>query len=52
MTTADIIKHLEKYPFIAHPALRNAHAQTIAGTLIPRRFKIVEKKTESRASPV
>ena len=48
MTTADIIKHLEKHPFIPHPALRNAHAQTIAGTLIPRRFKSMDSRTESR----
>lgn len=48
MTTADIIKHLEKHPFIPHPALKNPHAQTIAGTLIPRRFKSLDGRTESR----
>jgi uncharacterized protein len=48
MTRADITNHLEKHPFIPHPALKNPHAQTIAGTLIRRRFKSLDARTESR----
>ena len=48
MTKAAITKHLEKHPFIPHPALKNPHAQTIAGSMIPRRFKTIDARTESR----
>jgi uncharacterized protein len=48
MTRAEIEKHFEKHPFIPHPALRNPHAQTIAGTMIPRRFKSLDQRTEPR----
>src|SRR5258708_10716506 len=48
MTRADITKNLEKHPFIPHPALKNPHAQTIAGTMIRRRFKDLDARTESR----
>lgn len=48
MTRGEVRKHFEKHPFVPHSALKNPHAQTIAGTMIPRRFKIVEKQTESR----
>ena len=48
MTKEDIAKRLEKSPFIPHPALKNPHAQTIAGTMIRRRFKSLDDRTESR----
>src|SRR6266478_6438195 len=48
MTKTDIAKRLEKSPFIPHPALKNPHAQTIAGTMIRRRFKSLDDRTESR----
>lgn len=40
MTKDRILTHLARTPFIPPPKLRNAHAQTLAGTLIPRRFKL------------
>lgn len=46
--TKEIIRELERYPFIPHPALRNAHSQTIAGTWLPRRFKFVEARSGPR----
>ena len=43
MTKERILEHLGRIPFIPPPKLRNAHAQTLAGTLIPRRFTIHER---------
>jgi uncharacterized protein len=40
MTKDRILEHLARIPFVPPPKLRNAHAQTVAGTLIPRRFKL------------
>jgi predicted alpha/beta-fold hydrolase len=48
MTRDEIIAHLDEHPFIPHPVLKNAHAQTIAGTLIRRRFKSIEERSEPR----
>jgi predicted alpha/beta-fold hydrolase len=48
MTRDEIIARLDEHPFIPHPAIKNAHAQTIAGTLIPRRFKSIEERSEPR----
>jgi hypothetical protein len=48
MTKEEILKRLEEMPFVPHPALKNAHAQTIIGALIPRRFKLVTQNTEAR----
>ena len=48
MTKENILKQLEATPFVPHPVLKNAHAQTIAGTLIPRRFRLVAQNTEAR----
>lgn len=48
MTKTDITTHLGRHPFIPHPALKNPHAQTIAGTMIRRRFKSLDARTESR----
>jgi hypothetical protein len=36
-------EHFARSPFIPPPKLKNAHAQTLAGTMIPRRFKAVLK---------
>ena len=44
----DIHNHLAQMPFVPHPALKNAHAQTLAGALLPRRFKLVTERTEPR----
>ncbi|MFP5265400.1 MAG: YheT family hydrolase [Blastocatellia bacterium] len=48
MTKEDILEGLSDTPFVPHPAIKNAHAQTIMGTLIPRRFKRVAENTQPR----
>lgn len=48
MTKEDILKQLSGALFIPHPAMKNAHAQTIMGALIPRRFRLVTENTEAR----
>jgi uncharacterized protein len=48
MTKEEIINQLERTPFTPHPALRNAHSQTLAGTLIRRRFKLAIEISEPR----
>lgn len=48
MTKDRILEHLAWLPFVPPPKLRNAHAQTLAGTLIPRRFKHVTGRAEPR----
>jgi predicted alpha/beta-fold hydrolase len=48
MTKEDILKGLSDTPFVPHPAIKNAHAQTIMGILIPRRFKRVADNTQPR----
>lgn len=48
MTKEDILRRLSETPFVPAPAIKNAHAQTIMGTLIPRRFKRVTENTEAR----
>lgn len=48
MTKESILEHLGRTPFIPPQKLRNAHAQTLAGTLIPRRFEVVAERSEPR----
>ncbi|HVG20873.1 MAG TPA: alpha/beta fold hydrolase [Blastocatellia bacterium] len=48
MTKENILKQLSGTPFVPHPAMKNAHAQTIMGALIRRRFKLVAENTEAR----
>jgi len=48
MTKERILEHLSRTPFVPPSKLRNAHAQTIAGTIIPRRFKAVVENSEPR----
>ena len=48
MNRDEIIARLDEHPFIPHPAIKNPHAQTIAGTLIPRRFKSIGERSEPR----
>jgi predicted alpha/beta-fold hydrolase len=48
MTKDRILEHLTRTPFIPPPKLRNAHAQTLAGTLIPRRVKHISQSAEPR----
>ena len=43
-----IFNELNKQPFVPHPALKNGHAQTLAGALIRRRFKRVVENREER----
>lgn len=43
-----ILNELGRLPFIPHPALKNSHAQTLAGALIPRRFKLATENREER----
>ncbi|HKP84696.1 MAG TPA: alpha/beta fold hydrolase [Blastocatellia bacterium] len=48
VTKEGILDQLARTPFIPHPALKNGHAQTLAGTLIRRRFKLVPENAEAR----
>ncbi|HSB09931.1 MAG TPA: hypothetical protein VLM38_10635, partial [Blastocatellia bacterium] len=48
MTKVSIIERLVEHPFIPHSALKNAHAQTLAGHFIPRRFRMVDRRPEPR----
>jgi predicted alpha/beta-fold hydrolase len=48
MTKERILERLSRTPFIPLPKLRNAHAQTLAGAVIPRRFKAVAENSEPR----
>ena len=48
VTKDEILNQLARTPFIPHPALKNAHAQTLAGSLIRRRFKLVLENVEAR----
>jgi uncharacterized protein len=48
MTKDRILEHLGRMPFIPPQRLRNSHAQTLAGTVIPRRFKAVSENSEAR----
>src|SRR5262252_5962985 len=43
-----IASQLLERPFVPHPALRNTHAQTIAAALIPRRPKLLPRRTRLR----
>lgn len=43
-----IAEQLALMPFIPHPALKNPHAQTIMGTLIPRRFELAQRNSQPR----
>src|ERR1041384_2698235 len=43
-----ILDELGKQPFVPHAALKNGHAQTLAGALIPRRFRRVIENREER----
>lgn len=48
MTKDLILEHFARMPFEPPPKLRNPHAQTLAGTLIKRRFKVVTQNSEPR----
>jgi predicted alpha/beta-fold hydrolase len=48
ITKDEIINRLARMPFVPHPALRNAHAQTLIGTVLRRRFKLVVENSEAR----
>ncbi len=48
MNKEEIAEILEQTPFIPHPALKNAHAQTIASSLIRRRIRLLAKNSEPR----
>jgi uncharacterized protein len=43
-----ILNELGRQPFVPHPALKNGHAQTLAGALMPRRFKLAVENREER----
>jgi predicted alpha/beta-fold hydrolase len=47
-TKDEMIGQLARTPFIPHPALKNAHAQTLGGALLRRRFKLVSENAEAR----
>jgi uncharacterized protein len=48
MTKDRLLDHFSRIPFVPQPRLRNAHAQTLAGALIPRRFNLVTERVEGR----
>ena len=48
MTKESILQQLSRTPFVPPPKLKNPHAQTLAGTVIPRRFKAVIENSEPR----
>jgi uncharacterized protein len=48
MTKDAILNELGKRRFVPHPALKNGHTQTLAGALIPRRFRRVIENREER----
>ena len=48
MSADGIIELLRGHPFIPHPALRNPHAQTLAGHFVPRRFRTVTQLVDAR----
>jgi predicted alpha/beta-fold hydrolase len=48
MTKETILERLSRTPFIPPAKLKNGHAQTIAGTMIPRRFKAVVENSQPR----
>lgn len=43
-----LIERLTRNPFAPHPAIRNAHAQTIVGYLLPRRMELLSRNIEPR----
>jgi predicted alpha/beta-fold hydrolase len=48
MTKERILEHLMRNPFIPSLRLKNPHAQTLAGTFLPRRFKLASGGSEPR----
>lgn len=44
----EILKQMSRKPFIPHPAIRNAHAQTIISSLVPRRTPLLKARSEPR----
>ena len=48
MTKDAILNELKRRPFLPHPALKNSHAQTLAGALIRRRFRRAVERREER----
>jgi uncharacterized protein len=47
MTKDAILNEMKRRPFVPHPALKNGHAQTLAGALLRRRFRrAVEPRQE------
>lgn len=45
---AGIARHFAKRPFVPPPGLQGGHAMTIAGSLRPRRFSILQQPAERR----
>lgn len=43
-----LLHSLTRTPFVPHPAIKGAHAQTIMAFLIPRRTRLVSRRTEPR----
>jgi uncharacterized protein len=44
----NLLSHLMRTSFVPHPAIKGAHAQTIMAFLIPRRTRLLSRRTESR----
>lgn len=48
MMEESLIEQITQRPFVPHPAIRNAHAQTIIGYLLPRRTGLLNQNIEPR----
>ena len=48
MNKAFIMEQLARTPFVPHPAIKNGHAQTIFGSLIPRRTPLLNGLAKTR----
>jgi predicted alpha/beta-fold hydrolase len=52
MLNQTIIETVSQTPFEPHPALKNAHAQTIVSSFMPRRARLIERKSTPRVFEV
>lgn len=48
MMKESLIEHLTRDSFVPHPAIKNAHAQTIISSLVPRRTELLRRNIEPR----
>jgi len=48
MMKESLIEQVTQKPFVPHPAIRNAHAQTLIGYLLPRSNELLSQNIEQR----